>query len=261
MSLDKNYTNRIVDMLGVYLNEPFNVKKSNEITNYCSKEDVKPDEKFMFSYYGLYHYNKQINHWEWDSSILADLIYGNYEIIKPEPKKTIVISAFPACGKTYACGLLTKEGYKVLDSDNSKFSWLPYQKTELSLTKSNGIKEVKVYTPRNPEFPRNYIDYIKENIGKVDYIFVSSHKEVRDALLRNKIPFKLVYPYRPLKAEWIGRCYLRDGDTELCDKLAENWDKWLDEIENIDSNLCEHYELDEYFPNLYDLIKHNFEGE
>ena len=50
MSLDKNYTNRIVDMLGVYLNEPFNVKKSNEITNYCSKEDVKPDEKFMFSY-------------------------------------------------------------------------------------------------------------------------------------------------------------------------------------------------------------------
>ena len=32
---------------------------------------------------------------------------------------------------------------------------------------------------RNPEFPDNYIQPIKENIGKVDYIFVSSHKEVR----------------------------------------------------------------------------------
>ena len=36
---------------------------------------------------------------------------------------TKIISAFPACGKTYAFERLSKEGYKILDSDSSKFSW------------------------------------------------------------------------------------------------------------------------------------------
>ena len=38
--------------------------------------------------------------------------------------KTLVISAFPACGKSYATDKLIKKGYKVLDSDSSQFSWL-----------------------------------------------------------------------------------------------------------------------------------------
>ena len=37
---------------------------------------------------------------------------------------------------------------------------------------------------------------IKENIGKVDYIFVSTHKEVRDALIKNNLYFTLVYPFQ-----------------------------------------------------------------
>ena len=38
-------------------------------------------------------------------------------------KKTKIISAFPACGKTYAFKKLNEKGYKILDSDSSQFSW------------------------------------------------------------------------------------------------------------------------------------------
>ena len=37
---------------------------------------------------------------------------------------TKIISAFPACGKTYAFKKLNENGYKILDSDSSKFSWM-----------------------------------------------------------------------------------------------------------------------------------------
>ena len=51
------------------------------------------------------------------------------------------------------------------DSDSSVFSWIEV----------NGKKE------RNPDFLSDYIEHIKSLIGKVDYIFVSSHGDVRDA--------------------------------------------------------------------------------
>lgn len=258
--MDNNYMEQVAKIFGLELEETFKIKLTDTgISAYGSEDDTHTIFKFTKDH--LIYYSEDLEDWMISYDMLTDLLYGNYEPVKLPQKKTIVISAFPASGKTYACDLLTKEGYKVLDSDSSKFSWLPYKDPQVYLRKNGDVDIVKGYTPRNPEFPQNYINHIKENIGKVDYIFVSSHKEVRDALIENNIPFKLVYPYRPLKAEWIGRCYLRDGNTDLCDKLVKNWDKWIDEIEVTDSDLCNRYELDEYFPNLYDLIKHNIEGK
>ena len=85
-------------------------------------------------------------------------------------KDTIIISAFPACGKTW-CVENLKDKFDMSDSDSSNFSWV-YNKTEDGTT----IKE------RNPEFPKNYIDHIKSLIGEKDFIFVSSHDVVRKVL-------------------------------------------------------------------------------
>ena len=82
--------------------------------------------------------------------------------------KTAVVSAFPACGKTYAYTHFQSR-YSMLDSDSSEFSWV----------KDADGKNTKT---RNPDFPMNYIKHIQENIGKVDFIFVSSHLAVRKAL-------------------------------------------------------------------------------
>ena len=129
---------------------------------------------------------------------------------------------------------LNEKGYKILDSDSSRFSWC----YDYDPTISDQIEEY-----RNPEFPSNYIQHIKENIEKADYIFVSSHKEVRDALIENGIYFTLVYPDRSMKAEWVGRCFLRGSGEKFCQLIADNWDKWIDEMEEVEG--CDRYILGE----------------
>lgn len=128
-------------------------------------------------------------------------------------KKTKIISAFPACGKTYVFENFNDK--VILDSDSSKFSWVM-------------VANQKV---RNPDFPQNYIRYIKENIGKADYILVSTHENVRRALKDAEIDFYLVYPDRNLKEEWIGRCFLRGNRENFCWLIADNWDNWIDQLE------------------------------
>lgn len=127
-------------------------------------------------------------------------------------KNTKIISAFPACGKTYVY-----ENFKdkiILDSDSSKFSWII-------------IDGEKV---RNPEFPQNYINHIRKNIGKADYILVSTHENVRQTLEEAGIDFYLVYPEKYLKEEWIGRCFLRGSDENFCQLIADNWDIWINQL-------------------------------
>jgi hypothetical protein len=85
------------------------------------------------------------------------MIISNYNNFK----NTKVISAFPGCGKTHL--FKTHKNKIILDSDSSTFD--------------------KKY------FPQNYIKHIKENIGKVDIILVSSHSDVRSALVNENIDF------------------------------------------------------------------------
>lgn len=135
-------------------------------------------------------------------------------------KQTRIISAFPACGKTH----LFKNGYEdkiIIDSDSSKFSWL-----------ADG-------TTRNPDFPSNYIKHIKDNIGKVDYILVSSHIDVRRALDDNDLCWAFVVPHRALMLEWVGRCYIRGSDKGFIDALVNNWHDWTDLINGpMPNGLC-----------------------
>ena len=123
---------------------------------------------------------------------------------------TIIISGFPGIGKTYCH---ERGDFKTLDSDSSKFSWL-----------ESGV--------RDPEFPGNYIEHIEANAEKVDMIFVSSHKVVRDALVDGGLIFLLVFPDPSLKAEYIQR-YKDRGNAEAFVKLLEdNWESWMDELVN-----------------------------
>ncbi len=117
--------------------------------------------------------------------------------------KTYLISAFPGTGKTY---LFNNTNKIILDSDSSKFD--------------------KEY------FPENYIKHIKENIGTADIICISSHKVVRDALVENNLNFTLVYPDRSIKEEYIQRYKDRENEESFVKLLKNNWDSWMDEMEN-----------------------------
>ena len=127
-------------------------------------------------------------------------------------KSTKIISAFPACGKSY---IFNQEVVSCLDSDSSKFSWVLDDEGNSTGT-------------RNPLFPNNYIEHIKANLGKVDYIFVSSHDDVKSALELNGLSYTLVMPESTLKYEWIGRCWARGNDEGFLNLINNMWETWTD---------------------------------
>lgn len=116
-------------------------------------------------------------------------------------KNTIVVAAFPGCGKSHL--FRSSKDKIVLDSDSSLFD--------------------KAY------FPNNYIKHIQENIGVADIILVSSHKVVRDALVDNNIDFVLVYPNIKSKDEYIQRYIQRKSPQGFIDLISSNWDNWINE--------------------------------
>ena len=141
-------------------------------------------------------------------------------------KKTLIISAFPACGKTFLYKnqeqLLFKSQdglqihYSFLDSDSSKFK------------KYDG-------------WEKEYVNHIEENIGKVDFIFISQHDVVLQEIANRGLPFVTVGPENLpwttnenmmlTKQQWFGRFVLRDNThianfMDWIKKLSENYDNW-----------------------------------
>jgi len=125
------------------------------------------------------------------------------DISMSENIDTMIISAFPGCGKSHY--FRNNKDKIVLDSDSSTFD--------------------------KSDFPRNYIEHIKSNIGKTDTIMVSSHKEVRDALVENGIFFTLVYPEPSIREEYVQRYIDRGSPESFVKLLTTNWDSWISELE------------------------------
>jgi hypothetical protein len=125
-------------------------------------------------------------------------------------KETLVVSGFPGIGKSYLYKL--NEKMIILDSDSSEFSWI-----------EEGV--------RHPDFPNNYMEHIKSNIGKVDNIFVSSHDIVRRELEANGINYLLVYPSIDLKDEYIQRYKDRGSNEGFINFIRSNWKEFITAIE------------------------------
>lgn len=153
--------------------------------------------------------------------------------------KTKIYSVFPACGKTYLYEHQEDYGLKILDSDSSYFAWIwecP-EDDERGMHSPNARKT----NQRNNSFPQNYIDHIKCKVesGKYDCIFVSSHASVREALDEAGIDFTIVYPASSCKAEWIGRCFIREQKGESgcsAEIMYKNFDQWVRECFQVGSD-------------------------
>lgn len=165
--------------------------------------------------------------------------------------KTTVISAYPCCGKTFCSERLGKQ-YIILDSDSSKFSWTIRKPTEEEIEEygeqhkntlhgEDYFKKLYADTNikvRDPQFPENYIQYIKNNLGKVDVIFVSSHLEVRKALQDAGIEYVTVYPDPDLIEEWVGRMYLRNSSESFIKFQIDHWEEFTKGIEKEPHGKC-----------------------
>lgn len=139
--------------------------------------------------------------------------------------QTKVIAAFPGTGKTH----YFQNHSNCLDSDSSDYSWIK-------------DLEGKNTKERNPDFPNNYIKHIEDNLEKVEFIFVSSHDVVRDALVASGIEFTFIYPNIDLKDEYLERFKQRGSPEGFINLLDKNWNDWIDTCK-FQSN-CKHIELE-----------------
>lgn len=131
-------------------------------------------------------------------------------------KKTMIISAFPACGKTWLCKNQKNFSLSILDFESSRF------------VKESG-------------WEKKYVDELECNIGKVDFIMIAQYENVLQELSVRKIPFVVVAPdnmewtlskeRQLIKQQWFGRFILRDNshikDLSSWIKLLQtNYDNW-----------------------------------
>lgn len=125
-----------------------------------------------------------------------------------QSERGCVIAAFPATGKSYYAAAAGR-----VDSDSSAYSW-----------KWLGPDE----RVRHPDWPGNYMAHIREALDAGSTVLVSTHAEVRQALAEARIPFTLIYPAPPLRAEYRARMERRGSSAALVAKVIDElWDDAL----------------------------------
>lgn len=136
-------------------------------------------------------------------------------------KNTIIVSAFCGTGKSYICSSFKN----VIEFECWKYD-----------------KEI--------DFPFNYIKDIRENIGKVDYIFISTNPVVLRELNKIGIDITLIYPNIKLKKEYLSRYLDRGSNSEFIETISKYWKLWINEIKQ--QTYCNQFELKsgEYVNNI-----------
>lgn len=144
---------------------------------------------------------------------------------------TLIISAFPACGKTY-----------LFDNQNSLEFNCNGNKRKFTFCDSDSSKYEKV-----ENWEKLYVDDIEKRVGTLDFIFISQHEKVLAEMNKRNIPFVVVAPdnaywtsdldRRTVKQQWFGRFVLRDNShikdfNSWLKLLMAKYDEWTS-IEHI----------------------------
>ena len=132
-------------------------------------------------------------------------------------KKPIIICGFPGVGKSH----VANNRINILDAESSAFHW------------RFDPEHPEKGSEKNPDFPGNYIDYIKENMERyeLDVILVATHTVVREALKKEGIDYIIVAPNRYDQNEYMKRYLQRGNDIEFIKSLHKNWGAWMSELE------------------------------
>ncbi len=126
--------------------------------------------------------------------------------------KTILCAAFCGSGKTYIC---EKTNIKAIEIEYWKYKDIGLQK--------------------------EYIEDVRKNIGKVDYIFISTDPEGLKLLHEDGFEITLVYPENELRNEYLDRYILRDSPYDFIGTFMKYWNLWIDELK--DQKYCKHIVL------------------
>lgn len=138
---------------------------------------------------------------------------------------TMIISAFPACGKTY---LYERQ-------DKLKFTYFG-EKKSFTFCDSDSSQYKKEHG-----WEKKYVDDIEKKIGTIDFLFISQYENVFQELNNRNIPFIVISPDNAswtsdlerqlVKQQWFGRFILRDNShikdfVNWLESLKDNYDEW-----------------------------------
>lgn len=135
--------------------------------------------------------------------------------LQREPINGRVIAGFPGVGKSY---MFKTDPDRYADSDSSTFD--------------------------KSDFPANYIRHIVKLLADTDKtIFVSTHAEVREALVEAGIPYVLVYPELGLQDEYLQRYSERGSPEPFLNLMRNKWDDFVTGCQHTDNPMVQHIEL------------------
>lgn len=190
---------------------------------------MQSNESFVYTHSGLPAIGDTITDIQYGSDVVGlEFESGKTLSVLMTIQYATVISAFPGTGKSYFYDNF-KDKVEIHDSDSSTFD------------KDN--------------FPDNYLEHIKAlmNTDKKT-ILVSSHEEVRNALVENGIKFYLIYPDKSLKDEYMARYKERGSDDSFISMMDDKFDDFVDSCEALDSDLVKHIKITETGTFITDLL-------
>ena len=112
--------------------------------------------------------------------------------------KTIVCAAFCGTGKSY-----------------------------LSKTYPKAVAELECWYYREGNFPQNYVEAVKNQLGKSEFLFISTDPVILKQLRKENIEFILAYPDNSLKEEYMQRFCNRNDAYDFIGVMYKHWDEWL----------------------------------
>lgn len=124
----------------------------------------------------------------------------------------IIVSSFRGCGKTY---LKNTYGDKVV------------------------IKESILNEENHDSYAQQTLDLANES----DIVFVPATKEVREILNENNVDYDLYYPDKKRRLEFVENQAKKRENMKMIQEMDNKFDKWIDEIENDESENCYKHKL------------------
>lgn len=129
-----------------------------------------------------------------------------------------VISVFAGLGKT----TVAKKYPNVCDLRSSTY------RCDYSNIKEEDYEKMKCVKTRvpNPNWPKNYVDAIKDAMEKYDLVLVPSNLDIRNLLLENNIPFLFILPSMDSKDMLFQRYQDRGNSQDLIQDVMGYFDTW-----------------------------------
>ena len=133
---------------------------------------------------------------------------------------TTIISGFPSIGKTTNAKLFPTI---FRDLESSDYHWIKVVEMRSETTGKEKIP--------NPEWPNNYIDAIKalDKSGMYHNVMVSSHEDIREAMVKAGIKYTNIYPEDTpeMKKIILERVKKRGSSQEFIDMLDAKYSEYV----------------------------------